>query len=129
MPVSQTAATAFQQHDSLTMLFHFGQELARIAVVNDRTARHFNNLILTILTETATLATTATVRCHDMFLVFEMQQRPQITIALQDNMSSTASITSIRTAFGHIFGAMKVHTTCTSLARTAINLNVIDEIA
>ena len=129
MPVTQASSSAFEQHDTLTMLFHFGQKLARITIINDRSARHFDNLILAILTETATFATTTTIGRHDMLLVFQMQQRPQITIALKDDMSSTASITTVRTAFWHIFSAVKVHTPGTSFARTAIDLNVIDEIA
>jgi hypothetical protein len=45
-----------------------------------------------------------------------MQQRPQIAVALQNNMSATTAIAAVRTAFGYVLGAMKMHTARSAFA-------------
>ena len=63
------------------MLFYLTDELTRLAVINDRTAGHFDNLILAILTERTTLSTLTAISGHDMLLILEVKQSPEIPIA------------------------------------------------
>ena len=44
-------------------------------------------------------------------------------------MSASAAISAVGTAFGHIFGAVQVHTTRTALTGTAVDLDVVNEIS
>ena len=44
-------------------------------------------------------------------------------------MASTAAVTTVRTALGHILGAMQVGRTGASLATTAQDLHIVDKIA
>ena len=45
----------------------------------------------------------------DMLAIFEVYQCPELRIGAKNYMSSPASITSVRSAFGNVFGPVKVH--------------------
>ena len=99
------------------MGLHLADELTRLAVIDYRTARHLDDLVLAVLTERTALTALATVCRHDMLLVFQMQQGPQVTVAVQNDRTAFASVTAVRTAFGQVLGAMKVHAVFFDLLR------------
>ena len=57
-----------------------------------------------------------------------MQQCPIIPIATEKDMSATASVASVRATFGDVLLPAEVRRASPSLARTAVYLDVIDEI-
>ena len=110
------------------MLLHFADELTRLAVINHRSARHLDDLILAVLAERTTLTTLAAVRGHDMLLIFQMQQGPEVAVTAQNDRPAFTAVTAVRSAFGQILRAMKVHTSCATLSGAAVNLDVVDKI-
>ena len=110
------------------MLLDLADELTRLAVVNDRAARNLDDLILAVLTERTTLTAFASVRGHDMLLILQMQQRPEVTVSAQDNRPAFTAVTAVRSAFRQVLRAMKVHTSCATLSRAAIDLDIINEV-
>ena len=76
MPVTQAASSAFEQHHLFVVLFHLAYELARLAVIDHRSARHLDDLVFAVLTERTALTTLAAIRRHDVLLILQMQQRP-----------------------------------------------------
>ena len=129
MPVAESSLAAFEQDNPLAVFLHFRDILAGVAVIYDRSAWHFDNLILSVLAEAAALAAATAVGSHDVALVLEVQQRPEVAVALQDNMPAASAVAAVRTAFRHILGAMKVHATGTALSRAAVYLNVVYEVS
>ena len=116
MPVSQSSAAAFEQNYLLPVLFDLAEELARVAVIHDRPAGHLDDLVLPIFAEGAGLAAVTAVCGHDMLLILQVQQRPQVAVSAQDDMSATTSIASVRAAFGHVLSAMEMQRTCSTFA-------------
>jgi hypothetical protein len=116
MPVAESSAATLEQRHSLVVFFHFAYILARLAVIYDSAAWYFDYFILAVLTERTTLAALSTISSHDMFLVLEVEERPEIPVAMQDYRPALTSVTTIRTAFRHVLGTMKVHTTCAALS-------------
>ena len=110
------------------MLFDFADILARLAVVHHRAARYFDDLVFSVLAERAALSAFAAIGCHDMLLVLEVQQRPEVTVATQDDRPAFTAITAVGTSLGQVFGSVQVHTARAALTGAAINLHIVDKI-
>ena len=80
MPVAQSSPSAFEQDHTFVMRFDLADELACLAVINDRTARYLDDLVFAILTERTALSALASIGRHDMLLVLEMEQGPEVTV-------------------------------------------------
>ena len=129
MPVSQSSATAFEEHHALVMLLHLADKFPRLPVIDDCAARHFDNLVLAVFAEGTALTASASVSSHDMFLVLEVQEGPEVPVSMQDYRPALTAIAAVRSAFGQIFGTMEVHTPGSALARAAVYLHVVDKIS
>jgi hypothetical protein len=63
-----------------------------------------------------------------MLSVFQMQQRPQLGVALDDDMTTPAAISTIWSTSGNKFLSSKVSTASTAFAGTATDFYVINKI-
>jgi hypothetical protein len=129
MPVTQASTTAFKENHTLIVRFDFANELACLTIINYSAARYFDDFVLTVFSKGTALSSFAAIGSHDVLLILEVQERPQVAVAVQNYRSSFASITSVRSAFGQILGTMKVHTACTALTRAAVDFYIVDKIA
>jgi hypothetical protein len=64
-----------------------------------------------------------------MSLILQVQQRPIVVIATQDNASAITTIAAIRSTIIIIFHMLQVHAASPTLTRAAQDLHVIYEIA
>jgi hypothetical protein len=63
-----------------------------------------------------------------MFAVFKVQQRPQLRVAAQYNMSATPTIATIGAALGYKLFAVKMRSSRPALTAAAKYLNVINKV-
>jgi hypothetical protein len=63
-----------------------------------------------------------------MLAVFEVKQRPELTVSFQDYVSTTTSIAAIGSAVLDKFLTVKVKISSATVARPGTELDVIDEI-
>ena len=125
MPVTQSSATALEQNNLLAVLLDFGEPLARIAVIHDSSAGHFDYTVFTVLAKRTALTAFASVGRLYVLLVLKVKQSPEVTVAAQYDMSAATAVSAIRSALGDVLRAVEMQTACTTFARAAVNLNVI----
>jgi hypothetical protein len=63
-----------------------------------------------------------------MFGEFKMQQRPELAVSLQDNMSSPAAVAAVGPAVRVGTGTHKMSGTCPTVTGCTVNLYIINEI-
>jgi hypothetical protein len=63
-----------------------------------------------------------------MLLIFQVQERPQLFIAPDDDMSSPSSVTTIRPTLPGELIAVQMRRTCPPLARAAKDLYIVNEV-
>jgi hypothetical protein len=113
----------------LSVVSNVAEIFARLGIVNNGSARHIDVLVLAICTRASTGTSVASVTCKNVPVVTKVEQRPEVVVASQIHVSSTPTVSAIRTAIGNIFGSVHVHRPASALTRTAANLDVIYEIA
>ena len=128
MPVAQSASPAFEQHHALVVVAYLADELPCVAIIDHGAAGHLDDAVFAVFAEGAAVAALAAVGRHDMLLVFQVEQRPEVAVASEDNAAALAAIAAVRTALGQVFGAVEVHTACAALSRTAVNLYIVYEV-
>jgi hypothetical protein len=64
----------------------------------------------------------------DMLLKLEMQKRPELFVAAQNDMTTTASITSIGPALWNVFFATKVRRATSTVSGSTVNFYVINKV-
>ena len=128
MPVAQSAPSAFQQDDLLSVLGDVAQVFARFGVVGHGAAGHFYHLVLAVLAEAAVLRAAFAVSGEHVALVLQVQQRPVVAVAAQDDVAAASTVASVGSALGHVLGSVHVCGTPSTLARAAVYLHVVYEV-
>jgi hypothetical protein len=54
--------------------------------------------------------------CHDMLAVLEVYECPELWIRPEDDVTSTAAVTSVRTSLRNIFLSSHMSRACTAVA-------------
>jgi hypothetical protein len=65
---------------------------------------------------TLVLTTIASMLSKDMALIAQMEQRPVVMVASQNDRTTLATIATIRTTVGVILDVLQVHTSSTTLS-------------
>ena len=125
MPVAQSAASALQQDDFLSVFGDVADVLARLGVVHHSSTGHFDNLVLAVLAEAAVLRSAFAVSGHDVAVVAQVKQGPVVAVSAQDDVSAASAIATVGTSVGHVLGTAHVCGAPSALARAAIYLYVI----
>ena len=126
--IAQPAAAALEQLHDLPVACHVAQELARLGVIHGRAARHLDGAVLAILARALVLIARLAVGGNDVAGVLQVNERPQVGVALQVHVAATAAVAAVGTALGHIFGAVEVPAAGAALARAAQYLYIINKI-
>ena len=109
LEVAQSAASAFQQHDFLPVVGNVADILSRLSIVDHRPARHVDIHVLAVGPVTLVLTAIASVFSEDMALVLQVQQRPVVVVATQDDAATLATVATVRTSVGVILHMAQVH--------------------
>ncbi len=81
MAVAQAAFAARQPDDFFTVGEHFGFFFTRFLIQGDGTQRHVDNDVFTIAAGLVVIAAAFAVFRQDVFVVPQVQQRPQVAVA------------------------------------------------
>ena len=77
---------------------------------------------------TLVLSAVAAMLSKDMAFVLQMQQRPVVMVATQDDATALAAIAAVRSPVRVVLHVTQVHGATTALTRTTVNLYVVNEI-
>lgn len=126
MPVTQAAPVPGKQDEFLSVFGDFPDDFARFYIAGDRSQRHIDNHIFAVFARTTGSATRFTVLGEDMALVFQVDQRPELAVAAQDDTASLAAVAAVRTAeFDELF-TPEMARTGTAVPGTAEYLDVVN---
>ena len=128
MVVSEASATAFCNNDLLLVFCHFSEDFASLGISADAAQRDIENLVGSRASSTQVLTSVLTVFSKDMLGIFEVEQRPTLAVASQNDMSATTSVSAIRASLCVIFYSKEVGRTCSALARTDKDFDVVYKI-
>ena len=106
----------------------FGFFFKGLVVFDHGAEGNFHDDILTVLAETLVASTGLSIFGHQVFGVFQMQQRPQLGITAQDDVTAASAVTAVRTALGDVLRPVKVHRSRAAVSRCAVYLYVVYEI-
>ena len=67
----------------------------------------------------------ATVLCEDVLLIFQVQQGPIVMVAAQDDASSVATVTAVRSAVGLVFHVSEVRRSSAAFSGAADDAHVV----
>ena len=132
MPVSEAAPTAFEQYE----LFAVGRHLADIfgergAVLlfnhtpGDRAQRHGDDDVARIFARRTGTRPALAVLGELVALVFEVDERPILTVALQNDAAAPSAVAAIGAAEGDELLPTEMRRTGTAVPRTGENLHVV----
>src|ERR1700722_2509336 len=94
--IAKTAPAAFQPDDLLTVFQDFHLRFARFFIPGNRPQRNFDNNIFSKPSRTVIAAAGLAVLRHYNLIITQVQERPQVFAAPEDDMSAPASIAAIR---------------------------------
>ena len=66
---------------------------------------------------------------EDMTLVFQMEQRPVVVVAAQDDAAAVAAVAAVGATIGLILHMAQVHGPSAAFARTAVYLHIVYKVA
>ena len=93
-----------------------------------RAERHVDIDIVACCASELVFASRHPIASVNVFCVTQMQKCPKLGVATHNDVASPSTVATVRAAFWDVFLAAEVQRTCSALARTAENLNVINEI-
>ena len=126
MLVAPAAAAALAE-DVVLRIGHVLDDLVRLAVAHDRTARDLDDQVFSALSlAAAALAVHAVGR--DIFaLITEVHEGGQIIVDPQNDRTAVAAIAAVRASRRHIFFPMESNRAITARARLHINFRFINK--
>ena len=128
MPVSQSAPAALEQDELFAVGGHLSGIFRRTVLKHpsgDRSQRYGNDDVLTVLTRGAGSGTAFAVLRELVTLVLEVDQRPILAVAAQDNMSSATAVTAVRSAEFDEFLAAEMRRPAAAMSGTGEYFHVI----
>ena len=70
----------------------------------------------------------ATMLCHDVLAVFEVDECPELRVCSEDDVTASSAVASVRTSLRDVLLSSHVSRSCATIARAAIYLYVVYEI-
>src|SRR5210317_761532 len=116
MPVSTTTHSSFSKNYFLAIICDLKKHLLCFTILDDCPERYLDIDIFTVFSSTSVFTSGTSVFSLKMFFELKMEQGPHILVATQDHMSSTTSISSVRTSFCDVFFPVQMHGTFTPVS-------------
>ena len=126
--VAKTSASALDKDSLLVRLNKLEEDFAGFSVLCNCSERHVKIHVLSVLSLHELSATCATMLCHDVLAILQMDKGPELRIRSKNDMASTTSVTSVRSSLRNIFLPPHMSGTCTTVTGTAIHLYIIYKI-
>ena len=128
MHVALSAATALHDDDLLPVFEHLSELFAAFLTAGDGAEGHFNDSVLAVLAEAEVGGAVATVFCEDVLGIAEVQQRPQVAVAAQDDVAAFAAVAAVGTRFGVLCRTGEVRRACPAISGAAEYVDQINEV-
>ena len=126
MLVAPAAAAALAEHIVLR-IGHILDDLVRLTVAHDRSARDFNDQVFAALSLAAAALTVHPVGRNIFAFVAKIHQRRQIIVHAQHDRPAVSAVAAVRAACRHIFFAVKSDRAIAARARLHINFCFINK--
>jgi hypothetical protein len=110
------------------VLSHFEFDYACLCIPDNRAQGYFQNDIVSIGTMPIILAAIASVWGLGMLAIFEPKQGPLMAIPFQDDVATTATVTSIGATMRNTLGPVEMRRPWASVTGAQVNLYVVYKI-
>ena len=80
----------------------------RLGVIGHGAAGHLYHLVLAVLAEAAVLRAAFAVSGQYVALILQVQQRPIVAVAAQDDVAAPSAVAAVGSALGHVLGTVHV---------------------
>src|SRR5690606_15530603 len=97
------SSTTRNQDKLLSMLSNFCYDFTRFKILCNRTKWYFQNFVFPLTTRFTRTTSTLTRLSNNVLAILEVKQRPHMATSTNDNVTTTATITTIRTTTGNEF--------------------------
>ena len=128
MVVAQSTAPAGREDKALAILRNFKLHFAGFSVAGHGAEGHLYHDILALRTGAQVGAAALAVLGKEVLAVLQVQQRPELRAAFENNVATAATIATIGATIRQALGPEEVVRTCPPLTRAAGDFNVIDEV-
>ena len=125
IPVAEAAASAFEEHNLLSVLRNIANKLARFRIIDHCAAGHLDYAVFAVFAEAALGSAAFAVRGKDMPLELEVEKCPIVAVSAQIDMAAPAAVAAVGTALREILRTAEMGGAAPAFTRTAINLYVI----
>ena len=106
----------------------FEEHLARFCVFGDGSKGHFQNDVLAVRAVAIVSAPTTPDGGLDVLSVFQVQERPHLVVAFQNDVAAASSIAPVRASLGDATRSVEMSTSRAALTGSTENLDVINEV-
>ena len=128
VPVAESSAASFQQDGLLSVFGDFADDFPGFRIACDGAQRHVDDDVRPVLPRAARPAARFAVLAEDVTLVLEVDQRPVLTVAAQDDAASVASVSAVRAAEFDEFLAAEMAGAGAAFTGAAEYFHVVDEV-
>jgi hypothetical protein len=128
MVVAESATAAGREDKALAFFGYFELYLAGFGIAGHGTKWHLDHNILALSTGAQVTAAALAILGKKVLAVLQVQQRPELGTALQDNVAAPTPVAAVGAAVGQALGPEEVVRARAAFARAAGNLDVVDEV-
>src|SRR6218665_1961626 len=123
-----SASSAGRQNQFLSVFVYFACYFIGLRSSRHCTERHFQNFIFSVGSRTILRFPSITGFGATFLATFQMQERPHLRIAPQDDVSAASAVASVGAAFLHKFFAVEMPKARPSLAGARMKFDVVNKI-
>jgi len=126
--IAQAASPAREQDGLLPVFRDFEKHFTGLRIFGHGTQRHLEYDVLAVRPVAIVSASAAANRCFDVLAVFQVQERPHLVVAFQNDVAAAPSIAPVGTPFGDATRSVEMRTSRAALTGGTENFDVIDEV-
>ena len=127
--VAQAAAAAAAEDVFLAGFNEFSDNLFRLGILDRHADRHIQVDVGAVLALPQGKTAGAAVLRPDHLPEFQVDQRPELRIGAEDDVSAAAAVPTVRSAFRHVFRPVQVRRSGAPVPGRTEDFYVVDEIA
>jgi hypothetical protein len=125
--IALAALTAFGNYDKVVFLGEIPEQLAGVTVPHLGAHRHLYNEGFTTSASLLFAAAMGTSGRFELTLEMEIKEGLFDTCGFDYHITAFAPVSTVRTAFGHVFFATKTYTTTASVTGTDVDFDLVDK--
>jgi len=125
--IALTALAAFGNYDKVVFLGEIPEQLAGVTVPYFGAHWHLNNEGFTISASLLFAAAMGTSGRFELTLKMKIKEGLFDTCGFDYHITAFAPVSTVRTAFGHVFFATKADTTTAAVTGTDVDFDLVDK--